>query len=275
MIPSSTGEGTRRVTKLWILVGLALACALGLLLVGEIQQDPGYHNFADRRARWGLPNFGDVASNLPFFLVGVIGLVRAGNAAISAAERIERTYWRVLFGAIIGISIGSATYHLEPTNEGLVWDRLPMAIAFMSLFTLVVHRHIGTRVAARIFPVLLAAAVASIVIWRLGSREGGGDLRLYVFVQFFPIVALPTILVLFPTNRKGTLQLIGALLAYALAKALELGDAVVLETVGVVSGHTLKHLSAALGTWFLVLMMCAGGVQESGGSPQNSCGDPR
>ncbi len=37
-------------------------------------QNPEYHNFADRRVSFGIPNFLDVASNIAFLIVGIAGL---------------------------------------------------------------------------------------------------------------------------------------------------------------------------------------------------------
>ena len=65
-------------------------------------------------------------------------------------------------------------------------------------------------------------------------------------MQFAPFALIPLIAVLFPAARRtgaGGLAAIAA--AYALAKAFELADGPIHDALGVVGGHTLKHLAAA------------------------------
>src|SRR5262245_15202615 len=54
-------------------LGLGIV-ALGLVFcLSPIPQDLSYHTFADDRTMLGVPNFLNVASNLPFIVVGVLG----------------------------------------------------------------------------------------------------------------------------------------------------------------------------------------------------------
>ncbi len=85
--------------------------------------------------------------------------------------------------------------------------------------------------------------------------RGVGDVCLYALVQFFPLLALPILLLLFPARYTGTGVLWGILAWYGLAKLLELLDAVIYASNGVVSGHTLKHLVASLGTLWILLIL--------------------
>ena len=63
-----------RSHPLVFLFGLAAVSLLGLLLVPPIPQSQIYHGFADQRTLFGIPNFWNVVSNLPFVLVGAAGL---------------------------------------------------------------------------------------------------------------------------------------------------------------------------------------------------------
>jgi len=56
--------------KIGILVGVAVLAVAITSFVSPIAQDPAYHQFADRRALFGIPNFGDTASNIGFLIVG-------------------------------------------------------------------------------------------------------------------------------------------------------------------------------------------------------------
>src|SRR5882757_9254155 len=67
--------GTIRARPLVFLFGLAAVSLLGLLLVPPVPQSQIYHGFADHQTIYGIPNFWNVASNLPFMLVGALGLL--------------------------------------------------------------------------------------------------------------------------------------------------------------------------------------------------------
>lgn len=67
--------GTIRVRPLGFLFGIAAVSLAALLLVPPIPQSQIYHGFADRQTLLGIPNFWNVVSNLPFLLVGALGLL--------------------------------------------------------------------------------------------------------------------------------------------------------------------------------------------------------
>ena len=76
-----------------------------------------------------------------------------------------------------------------------------------------------------------------------------GDLRAYVLVQFLPIVLIPLILLLFNSRLNGNKYIWGVIGAYAVSKVMELFDAPIYSALGVISGHSLKHLIAAFATF--------------------------
>jgi hypothetical protein len=117
---------------------LALCAALLPWLVAAvlppIAQPQSYHAFADQRALWGVPNAFDVISNLPFLVVGLLGLNALPKAmARDATPRAARAPWLAMFCGVALTALGSAAYHLDPTDATLVWDRLPMALCFAGL----------------------------------------------------------------------------------------------------------------------------------------------
>ena len=58
-----------------LIVFTIFIASLALMLVqSPFGQDQEYHNFADHRAFLGIPNFGDVVSNLAFIIAGLYGL---------------------------------------------------------------------------------------------------------------------------------------------------------------------------------------------------------
>lgn len=234
----------------------ALACAI-VLFLPPIHQDAAYHRFADVRVMAGIPNAWNVLSNAPFALVGALGIValeRRSRPAVLDDLR-ERWPFLILYGGVFLTAFGSGYYHWAPDSERLFWDRLPMTLGFMSLFGIVLRERVSERLGAALLPVLITLGVVSVLYWRLGDGDGHGDLRLYVLVQFYPLIALPLILVLFPPRYRGTRELVWCVVFYGVAKALEVLDARIFSATGeLVSGHALKHLAAALATWFLVRM---------------------
>jgi len=212
------------------LVSLALlaACILALAYVGPLAQDETYHAFADRRTLFGIPNFWNVVSNLPFAVIGVIGLARARSLAP-----------RIIFLGVFLTAFGSAYYHWSPNDARLIWDRLPMTLVFMALFAMVIAERFPSLNWLTIPLVLLG--LASILAWRFT-----GDLRFYALVQFAPMVLIPVMLLMMPKSP----GLWWVILFYALAKIAESADTRVYHWLPL-SGHTLKHFLAAASTWFL------------------------
>ena len=91
-----------------------LLVAVGFAMLGpRIEQDPTYHLFAG-------PGWADVLTNLPFVGLGLWGWRRARGAAA-----------RVLTLGVLLTGFGSGYYHWSPSNETLVWDRLPMTLTFL------------------------------------------------------------------------------------------------------------------------------------------------
>jgi hypothetical protein len=216
------------------------------LLVPPIPQDPAYHAFADSRVIFGIPNFWNVASNLPFLVVGLWGtafVFKHGRTVCAAG--LELAYV-VFFAGIALTSFGSAYYHLNPANEPLVWDRLPMTIAFAGLFSIIIGEYFSPRLARAIVIPLLLLGAFSVEFWAYTEARGMGDLRAYVIFQFLPMLLVPFILLLRqPAIGDGRYFWI-MLLFYALSKIVEFLDTSIYAAGGLISGHSLKHFFAAL-----------------------------
>lgn len=222
--------------KLAVGVVAVLAIAVAFML-DPIAQDPAYHDFADKRAFFGVPNFWNVISNLPFLFAGALGLGQLRKLASPAL----RTHYLVLCVAVALVAFGSAWYHLEPSNSTLVWDRLPMTVAFMVLFSAIVADRVSWLAGRALLWPLVALGIASIAWWIRTETAGQGDLRPYALVQFLPMLLVPMILLLWRENALSTRWLWLGFGAYAAAKIAEHLDY-----------HSLKHLLAALGAWWIV-----------------------
>lgn len=236
----------RHGMRFTVLAVLVAALVIVAVVAGPIAQDPAYHRFADTRRLLSIPNFWNVASNLPFLIVGLWGARLIGLHGHQLAGEL-RPAWLVFFVGIGLTGCGSGYYHWSPDNHTLAWDRLAMTIAFMGLFAAVLGEYISAPLARRLLRPLLIAGAASVIYWLHTESLGTGDLRPYVLVQFLPMVLIPLIVLLF-RDRSDLAPYLGWMIAcYVLAKIAEHYDAQLLGTTGLLSGHSIKHLAAALG----------------------------
>jgi hypothetical protein len=240
---------------------LAIAVTGAVLLVMSrppIPQDLDYHVMADQRPLLGIPNSLNVLSNVPFAIVGLLGLAAAfgwRGRPSSFADSWERWPYAALFTGVALTALGSSYYHLAPDNARLVWDRLPMAVGFMGLLTALFAERVSLAAGKWLFLPLLAAGAASVGYWYWSELRNTGDLRPYLLVQFGSLLVVVLLLSLYPARYPGTGYLVAGLAAYAAAKGLEVADRPIFALGHVVSGHTLKHLAAAGGVACLVAML--------------------
>jgi hypothetical protein len=239
--------------KRWMLVLLTFIAAGSVFLLPPIAQSLTYHDFADKRTVLGISNFANVISNFPFLLVGLAGL---RSVERSTVPKSLGTIYIVLFLGIFLTGFGSAYYHYNPDNNTLVYDRIPLSIVFMALLSATVAELIDYKTGVVLWVPLVLLGVASVWWWHYGEERGHGDLRLYGLVQFYPMVFIPLILWLFydPAYKSALRPLAWVVLWYGVAKVCELLDKSIYSVTGVISGHTLKHLAAAMSTWYLVVM---------------------
>lgn len=242
--------------RITLLLGISVVAITATLFVPPIAQDPDYHNLADRRVIAGIPNFGDVVSNAAFLIVGVLGLLKLVQIREDRSRLIlkqEMIPFAVTFTGTILIFAGSAFYHWAPSNETLVWDRLPMTLAFMGILSTVIVERISIKVGLILMIPLLVLGLATVVYWQLTEQAGHGDLRPYTLIKVLSILLILAILRLFPAPYSGTQYLVEMIGWYVLATVFEYFDADIWGwTGGWFSGHSLKHLAAAWGIYALV-----------------------
>ncbi len=217
-----------------VLAGLLIVtCAAGPLL-GALTTEW----YADTRPFLGVANFLNVASNLAFLLVGLAGLVLCagrpgGDPALPA--------WRLFYAGMLLTCLGSAWYHLAPSDATIVWDRLGMIVAFVGLAAAVIAESTRTPTPKPVLLLALLFGAASVLWWRRS-----GDLRIYAWVQLAPLACAATALALRWLAPPLARALGVSLALYILAKLAETFDARVYElSAHALSGHTLKHLLAA------------------------------
>ena len=236
-----------RNTNTVVLMLLSVAAIIAVFLfVAPVSQDPDYHNFSDTRMLFGIDNFWNVSSNLPFLLVGVSGLFYVHRHSDAVCVSGLETAYRVFFVGILLTAFGSGYYHLAPGNNALVWDRLPMTIGFAGLFSIIVGEFVSVRAAKRLLLPLLVVGIASVEYWAWTEARGVGDLRPYAIVQFLPMLLIPIILLSYRPVT-GTARYFWWMFAfYFAAKLLEQFDAAIFAVGHLISGHSLKHVAAAL-----------------------------
>jgi hypothetical protein len=242
-----------------LLLLLTVIVAVAFYLLPPIPQPQAYHLFADRRSFLGIPNFGDVVSNIPFGVIGIAGLLfllgsKAGRSADHFLDSRERWPYVLVFLGLLLTAFGSSYYHWSPSNARLVWDRLPMTIAFMAMVAAIIAERINVTAGVWLLPILLLVGMSSVLQWYLSETQGAGDLRFYAAVQTYSALVLLLALI-FPRRYTRTLDLAVVVGFYALAKALETFDRPIFATVHVVSGHTLKHLAAAAAGYWILRML--------------------
>jgi len=234
---------------------IAVAAIGAVFHVPPIPQNPAYHRFADHRMIFGIPNFWNVISNLPFLLVGLLGMGGLARRELARGlPELRAVYWTVFVG-VGAVAFGSSYYHWAPSNATLVWDRLPMTVAFMAFFAAIVGERIDVQAGRRLLVPLLAVGIGSVFYWHFGELRGTGDLRPYAVVQFLPMILIPLILILYPASVRSSGYLWLVLLLYGASKLAELWDSTIFHALGGLSGHSIKHLVAALGTCCFLLAL--------------------
>ncbi len=232
-----------------LILGICLAAIVAVLVfVPRIAQNHSYHCFSDSRTVFGIANFFNVASNIPFGIVGLLGLI----SVLSSPK--EDFAYATLFIGITLTALGSAYYHHKPSNAALVWDRLPMTLAFMSILAIVVSEYINTKLGQQLLLPFLIVGIGSIFYWKGTEARGKGDLRPYALVQFLPMIIIPFIVLLFPDTNMHRSYILKAGIWYVLAKVFEVLDSQIYNLGKLVSGHTLKHLTMAVSCWYFLKM---------------------
>jgi hypothetical protein len=241
--------------RTWPLIAATLIALTAAFLVPAVPQPAAYHQFADQRQMFGIGHFLDVISNAGFLLVGLGGLWAVLNSRRAFQHRGERWPYALFFLGVALTAAGSSYYHLAPNNERLVWDRLPMTIAFTSLIAAQVCDRISIRAGLALLAPLLLAGIGSVGYWIASERAGAGNLVPYAVLQAYAVVVLLLLARLYPSRYTRGNDIYWVLAAYLAAKLLETLDRPVLAFTDLVSGHTLKHLAAAVAALIILRML--------------------
>ena len=252
-------------SRTWYIITFTAVSFAAAFLLPSVPQPLSYHEFADDRRLFDIPNFLDVASNAAFLFAGVGGLIVALNPRTAFEYACERWPYAIFFIGIALTAFGSGYYHLAPDNERLFWDRLPMTIAFMSLISSQVVDRLNVRAGIALLLPLLLIGGASVVYWIATERGGSGNLVPYAVLQGYTVVVALVIASLHPSRYTRGNDIFWAFAAYLSAKILEILDRPVLALGHLVSGHTLKHLAAAISAVVVLRMLMLRRFREPAG----------
>lgn len=248
------GKPLKQITGYVSLTIITLIALYWFFTTTPIPQDLSYHDFGDKRIVFGIPNFLNVISNIFFFVFGFTGLYK--TILTDDFQLIDelRTVYIVLFSAVVMIAFGSGYYHLWPENWTLMWDRLPMSVVFMALFTIIIGEFISVRLGKVLFMPLISAGIISVLYWYFSESRGEGDLRFYALIQFYSLLIIIIILASFRSHFSHRKAYWLLLALYGLSKVFEIYDVVIFRFTGFLSGHTLKHVFAAIALSVLLIL---------------------
>ena len=247
--------------QLWILAGITVLVVIAAMILPPVPQPAEYHQFADQRVFFGIPNFNDVISNLAFFLSGSAGLVFLWRVYRTPAQTTfhdlkECLPYGVLFFSVTAAALGSMVYHWTPDVDHLMWDRLPIVIGIAALLSATLVDRISPAVGLWALPLLVVSAVFSVLHWYWTELQGTGNLNFYIVMQFYSILLIVWISLRFPSRYTRGNDVYQVIALYAIAKLAEMLDGqIFVWSSSWVSGHTLKHLIAAYAAYRIVQIL--------------------
>lgn len=203
---------------------------------------PHGHPFVDARVFWGIPNFMDVLTNVPLLLGGLWGAwaLRGQRLPGLASQAVN-----LFFAGLVLTGLCSAWYHWSPDPGGLVLERLGMAVTFAGALALAVSERVGLPATRMTLSLALVVALLSAVM-----PLSHGNVWPWAVVQFGGMALMLWLALQKPVAGAMGVRIGWLIALYALAKCLELGDEPIFHATGEwVSGHSLKHVVAALAVW--------------------------
>ena len=234
-------------SEISFLSGLIILLLLAIFLP-SIQQNQNYHNFADHRVLFGVNNAFDTLSNLAFIFVGALGLFNFYNNQFIKISNSFSVILNLFFISIILTGLGSSFYHLSPNDFTLVFDRLALTLVFTFILAMLANIRISERSGFHTLAELIILAPLSVLIWNYN-----GNLTPYAVLQFGGII-LVLLTLLLTKARKQSPCFTSLIILYGVAKLAECYDEKIFAfSQNLISGHTLKHLIAALAVVIFVL----------------------
>ena len=203
------------------------------LLTNKITVPQGYHDFVDKRSFLRIPNFLDVISNLAILLPALYLLQTRKNKSLLS---------NLLILHISLLAITSGYYHLNPSDKTVFWDIMSIATGSMIVLLIIMNTTTEYNLLLYIF------AVFSIIYWKYT-----GDLRLYLLIY----IGVPFyIIAKYYKNNNLRVYLFIMIFCNILVWLTEFNDHYIYKiTNNLVSGHTLKHIFAGIGIFYVIKIL--------------------
>ena len=223
-----------------VLLGVVLAL-LTAAIFGPFVAQPGHlHGFVDQRSWWGIACAMDVLSNLPFALLGLMGLV----CLFSHRRQIPWTQRGLATLFFIGLTVTAAAsswYHSQADDAGLAIDRLGMVVAFAGLLGLAAADRISPRAGVALGLAVLVLGPLSVWVW-----FALGNVLAWAALQFGSMALVLWLAWVKPIPGALAVRWGWVIVIYAIAKIFEQADeAVYALSSQLVSGHSIKHVVAS------------------------------
>ena len=142
--------------RLVLILGISIISVIILFFVDPIKQDSNYHLFADNRSIAYVTNFYNVVSNLPFVIIGYLGITLLRSAGLPPGVTDLKTAHYFFFFGVFLTGFGSAYYHLQPDNATLLWESFA---DYDFVYGIFLHCHWGMYFCG-VCPTLIAAIAA-------------------------------------------------------------------------------------------------------------------
>ncbi|WJX35361.1 hypothetical protein P8452_23364 [Trifolium repens] len=242
----------KRNHRIWGAIAIFICCMCLILFTPSIPRSPDQHQFADVRNLLGVPNTLNVMTNFPFLVVGVLGFVFALDGSFfNISSQGEVWGWVLFYGGMIGVAFGSTYYHLKPDNHRVIWDTLPMMVAFSSLLSCLIFERFGQRSGLSSMFALLVSAILCVLHERIYN-----DIRFCMMFQLILPLAIPAIAFMYRSKYTHSGYWFLSTGIYLLAKIEGAGDKKIYRVNHYfITGHSLEHLCLALIPFFLSIML--------------------
>ncbi|KAM6541816.1 hypothetical protein CsatB_006263 [Cannabis sativa] len=230
-------------SKARIWAGTSLLWLIFMWVTPKISHSPKHHLFADMRNFLGVPSTLNVVTNFPFLVVGVLGFVLCVKGEFfNISLRGEVWGWALFYAGITGVAFGSAYYHLKPCDDRVIWDTLPMMMAYSSLFSTCLIERVGEKIGLTFLFALILAAFLSTAHERLYN-----DLRLCMMFQLIPSIAIPAMAFVYRPKYTHSRYWFWATGVYLFSKFEAIADKKIYNSNHYfISGHSLEHLCSAM-----------------------------
>ncbi len=125
-----------------------------------------------------------------------------------------------------------------------------MNAAFMSISAATITERISAKLGGWVLAPIVVAGAASVFYWQRSA-----NLWPYAAAQYYSVVLAAVMIGLLAPRYSQTADWFWVMGIYALAKVAEALDQPILSRTKIVSGHTFKHVIAALAVFWLLPML--------------------